>query len=88
MQWFRGRPSTVSQRFPECLTGRTQPPPDIPGGPNHKISKVYYFSRDARREVDPPVVITALEKQITVRDQTSTKLQLIAPGKVPVSQSI
>lgn len=43
----------------------TQPPPDIPGGPHHKVFNNYYCVRDGRREVAPPVVIVEnINKQI------------------------
>ena len=46
------------------LAPRNQPPPNIPGGPYHKTSKIYYYTRDARREVKPPMEIP-IGKQIT-----------------------
>lgn len=53
-------------RYADDQASRTQPPPDLPGGPFHKTSKIYYFSRDARREVEPPMVIASANvKQIT-----------------------
>ena len=36
---------------------RTQPPPNIPGGVNHKLRDNYYYNRDARRTSVPPEVI-------------------------------
>jgi len=35
----------------------TQPPPDVPGGPHHKVFDNYYYTRDARHEVTPPTVV-------------------------------
>uniref|UniRef100_A0A5S6R597 NADH dehydrogenase [ubiquinone] 1 alpha subcomplex subunit 7 n=1 Tax=Trichuris muris TaxID=70415 RepID=A0A5S6R597_TRIMR len=43
-------------RFPEEISARSAALPNLPGGVHHKISDNYYFERDARRMVKPPVV--------------------------------
>ncbi|CDW53673.1 CI-B14 5a domain containing protein [Trichuris trichiura] len=43
-------------RFPEEMSTRNPPLPNLPGGVYHKISDNYYYERDARRTVEPPVV--------------------------------
>jgi len=53
----------LNNRYADEQADRTQPPPDIPGGPYHKISQIYYYARDGRREVQPPLLITG-SKQI------------------------
>ncbi|KAK0166903.1 hypothetical protein PV327_004374 [Microctonus hyperodae] len=60
----RGRKFVPHLRFADDLAARTQPPPNIPGGPYHKTTKIYYHTRDARRLVEPPLVITT-NKQLT-----------------------
>lgn len=39
------------------VSSPTQPPPDVPGGPNHTVYNNYYCVRDSRREVTQPEVI-------------------------------
>lgn len=39
------------------VSSPTQPPPDVPGGPHHKVADNYYCVRDARREVTHPLII-------------------------------
>lgn len=51
-------------RFANEQAARTQPPPDVPGGPYHKLSKIYYYARDVRREVEPPKVVVPATSQI------------------------
>ncbi|KFD70693.1 hypothetical protein M514_10439 [Trichuris suis] len=43
-------------RFPEEMSTRSPTLPNLPGGVYHKISNNYYYERDARRAVQPPVV--------------------------------
>ena len=52
-------------RFENEWSKRSQPPANLPDGVNHKLSSNYYFNRDARRLVSPPLVIknAQVEKQ-------------------------
>ncbi|VVC93057.1 unnamed protein product [Leptidea sinapis] len=88
MQAFRnfllGRKLTNPLRFEPFVASRTQPPPEIPDGPSHKHAHNYYYTRDARREVAPPLDISA--KLLTDgADKTEAKTPASVtptPGKV------
>ncbi|XP_026667532.1 NADH dehydrogenase [ubiquinone] 1 alpha subcomplex subunit 7-like isoform X4 [Ceratina calcarata] len=69
-------------RHADGLASRTQPPPNIPGGPYHKTSKVYYYTRDARRLVQPPVEIYSQE-QIGKIDPAQIKLTAPLKPRLP-----
>ncbi|XP_076294279.1 NADH dehydrogenase [ubiquinone] 1 alpha subcomplex subunit 7 [Lasioglossum baleicum] len=77
---IRGKPVVESLRFTNLLAARTQPQPKVPGGPYHKTSKVYYFSRDARRLVQPPIQVYE-QKHIDAGKKPATDLKAITPGK-------
>ncbi|XP_011163386.1 NADH dehydrogenase [ubiquinone] 1 alpha subcomplex subunit 7 [Solenopsis invicta] len=76
----RGRELVLNNRYADEQSARTQPPPEIPGGPYHKTSQIYYYLRDARREVQPPMLITAGSKQIGTEKELAEK-KYITPGK-------
>ncbi|XP_012537206.1 NADH dehydrogenase [ubiquinone] 1 alpha subcomplex subunit 7 [Monomorium pharaonis] len=76
----RGRKVVLNNRYPDEQAARTQPPPEVPGGPYHKTSQIYYYLRDARREVEPPVLITG-SKQISTEEKPVTEKKYITPGK-------
>lgn len=52
-----GRSANNPLRFADQCSVRDGPPPEVPGGPQHKLSSNYYFTRDARREVMPDKVL-------------------------------
>ncbi|CAK9811382.1 NADH dehydrogenase [ubiquinone] 1 alpha subcomplex subunit 7 [Anthophora plagiata] len=60
--FFRGREVVECARHADCIAARTQPDPHVPGGPYHKLSKVYYYTRDARRLVQPPIEVSSDEQ--------------------------
>ncbi|KAI2804912.1 NADH dehydrogenase [ubiquinone] 1 alpha subcomplex subunit 7 [Blomia tropicalis] len=59
-----GRTWNGQNRFQEDLSSRPYPKPDLTGGPSHKASENYYFSRDARRAVLPMEDLKFDQKQI------------------------
>jgi len=55
----------LPHRFTDEQAARTQPPPNLPDGPYHKTSQIYYYTRDVRREVQPPLLLSG-SKQISI----------------------
>ena len=53
------RPHTNALRWEDGIAARVQPQPVLPDGPAHKHSANYYLSRDARREVAPPTLLSS-----------------------------
>uniref|UniRef100_A0A1B6DZV9 NADH dehydrogenase [ubiquinone] 1 alpha subcomplex subunit 7 n=1 Tax=Clastoptera arizonana TaxID=38151 RepID=A0A1B6DZV9_9HEMI len=52
-----GRKLNTNLRYAEILSCKTQPPPNLPDGPSCNLFENYYFSRNARDDVRPPVVL-------------------------------
>ncbi|BES90946.1 NADH dehydrogenase (ubiquinone) 1 alpha subcomplex [Nesidiocoris tenuis] len=83
-----GRSHTSPLRFGDYYSPRTQPPPEVPGGPAHVLSNNYYYSRDGRRDVAPPRILAdnTSRKQIGAGTSLNEKGALSAgtpktPGK-------
>ncbi|EDW73245.1 uncharacterized protein Dwil_GK16765 [Drosophila willistoni] len=60
-----GRKHKTNNRYADTMSPRTQPPPEIPDGPRSPpdIHQVYYFSRDPRDMVRPPIDLVAEQKR-------------------------
>ncbi|KAL3282877.1 hypothetical protein HHI36_006036 [Cryptolaemus montrouzieri] len=64
-EFLLGRPHTLALRFDPEVATRSPPLPDLPDGPSHRLSANYYYTRDARGEVQPPdVVASAYEPKL------------------------
>lgn len=51
-------------RFEGLIAARTQPQPNLPDGPHAKLSANYYYARDARRQLEQPILIASDQKLI------------------------
>ncbi|XP_050444466.1 NADH dehydrogenase [ubiquinone] 1 alpha subcomplex subunit 7-like [Adelges cooleyi] len=82
-----GRKFKPNVRMANEVSAATQPPPNVPGGPHHKVNNNYYCVRDARHEVTPPIVVVEQSTQyienakIPAGESVKTT-QLPLPGKV------
>merc|ERR1712058_146705 len=57
--FFLGRTHVNNLRFPQVVTvGAGHPEANLPEGPAHKLSDNRYYARDARREVNPPTLLS------------------------------
>ncbi|CAB3381808.1 Hypothetical predicted protein [Cloeon dipterum] len=74
-----GRNHTNALRFADYIAARTQPAPNLPEGPSHKLSANYYYTRDARREIQPPQVVASGQKAIAPGSAVASK-GLVTPG--------
>ncbi|CAG2161172.1 unnamed protein product [Oppiella nova] len=64
--FLRGRSWNEQLRIPQHLSPRPSPQPELPGGPSHKTSANHYYTRDARRLVEPPVqVVMSTSKELS-----------------------
>ena len=80
-----GRNGMNPLRFAKEMAPRPGPEANLPPGPAHKLKANYYFSRDGRREVAPPVVLATAQKvigsgQSQVQDASAGRKKSNTPG--------
>lgn len=80
MNLFFQREHTLALRFEDGVADRTQPPPDVPGGPAHVLSANYYVTRDPRRLVEPPIDL--VQQKLLTGDDAKAPAKLPTPGPV------
>uniref|UniRef100_H2Y9T5 NADH dehydrogenase [ubiquinone] 1 alpha subcomplex subunit 7 n=1 Tax=Ciona savignyi TaxID=51511 RepID=H2Y9T5_CIOSA len=70
-------------RYKDDMSPRTIPKPNMPPGSSSKLSNNYYYTRDARREIAPPVVLSSnITTQIAAGEAPSAtpSVKLPTPG--------
>lgn len=75
----RGGPNYL--RFEGMIAARTQPQPNLPDGPHAKLSANYYYDRDARRILNPPLLI-ASDQKLIASSSAELPRKYRTPGKV------
>ncbi|CAF0830146.1 unnamed protein product [Adineta steineri] len=85
-QFLMLRKFTHNQRHEFEWAKRTQPPPLIPGGFAHKLSKNYYYDRDARRQVGQPQVVFSNNNQF-LASATQPQITAGASAQAPSQQA-
>ncbi|XP_060858895.1 NADH dehydrogenase [ubiquinone] 1 alpha subcomplex subunit 7-like [Metopolophium dirhodum] len=76
-----GRNFKPNIRMVDEVSSATQPPPDVPGGPNHTVFNNYYCTRDSRREVTQPIIIFENSSKLI---ENTKKPDPGCPSKVPL----
>ncbi|KAL9951818.1 hypothetical protein ACROYT_G044550 [Oculina patagonica] len=76
-----GKTLKISSRYPYDQAPRTQPYPNLPDGPAHKLGNNYYCDRDVRRASMPPVILYGQQKMLSGEEEVKS-LTAKTPGKV------
>ncbi|KAK5646807.1 hypothetical protein RI129_005271 [Pyrocoelia pectoralis] len=80
-----GRKVTLSLRLQKDIASRSPDPPNLPDGPSHLLNKNYYYTRDARREVQPPPVVapqTVIAASASGKSTCENRNKCVRPGPV------
>lgn len=64
------------------MSPRPGPQPIMPPGEADKIAANYYFTRDARRDHEPPKRVSSGQKQLLSGDGSSAASSTPRPGKL------
>lgn len=64
-------------RTTQVVSTRSPDPPNLPPGPAHRLADNYYCSRDLRRGVQPPAVVST-QKQLADTSEAVTRQEPIS----------
>ena len=76
-----GRSGMNPLRFAKEMAPRPGPEANIPPGPSHKLAAKYYYTRDGRRSVEPPLVVASSQKVIASGQEGGAGSQVAEAGK-------
>ncbi|EFX69552.1 hypothetical protein DAPPUDRAFT_300905 [Daphnia pulex] len=84
-----GRTHKSQLRSANEMASHDQPPPNLPDGPYQKLSASYYYTHDARREMQPPTLVAVNSKnslklppKADSKESSVAVKKPVAPGKV------
>lgn len=86
--FLTGRKVQNNSRYSYDQVARTQPPPNVAAGVNHKLSDNYYLSHDTRRDHAPPISVKSNLLQIaeeTSAEAVPATRKAVRPGDVYAS---
>ncbi|CAH0383455.1 unnamed protein product [Bemisia tabaci] len=81
-----GRKHDRDNRFSAFVATRSPAPPQLPPGPHAKLSDNYYYTRDARHIVEPPLLIAGPQvapqiESAESKSKVSANVLGVTPGK-------
>ncbi|XP_034658038.1 NADH dehydrogenase [ubiquinone] 1 alpha subcomplex subunit 7 [Drosophila subobscura] len=82
--FFLGRKHKTAHRFADTVSPRTQPQPGIPSGPYRRLFGNYYYTRDPRSSVKPPIdVVQELKSKLAAKAAAKAAPAPAQPGVKP-----
>ncbi|KAJ8040143.1 NADH dehydrogenase [ubiquinone] 1 alpha subcomplex subunit 7 [Holothuria leucospilota] len=78
----RNLQAKLNNRTVDEIASRTIPEPNLPEGCSHKLAANYYYTRDGRRELNPPTVVYSQTKLLQEPQQGESASSVAQARKV------